>query len=274
VLEIPESYTISRQLNQTINGKKIQSVYANATPHGFAFYFGDPNQYQVLLRGKTVGIAKAIAGQIEITVENVKILFNDGINIRYFKPGEQTPIKHQLYIEFEDASSIVCTVQMYGGLSVFIDGENTNPYYIVAKEKPSPLSDQFNRDYFMDMFGNTKQTISTKALLATEQRIPGLGNGALQDILFNARINPKRKINTLSDQEIEGLYQSVKKTISDMTEQGGRDTEKDLLGNICGYKTILSNKTLKEPCPVCGREITRQAYLGGNIYYCSNCQPI
>lgn|GEM_PF-2077218 len=30
-----------------------------------------------------------------------------------------------------------------------------------------------------------------KAFLATEQRIPGLGNGVLQDILWTARIHPK-----------------------------------------------------------------------------------
>ena len=274
MLEIPESHTISEQLNKTIKGKTIQKVYANTSPHGFAFYFGDPNNYRKLLTSKIISGTKAIAGMIEITTENRKILFGDGVNIRYFDSGKTLPQKHQLHIEFDDFSSIVCTVQMYGGLWAFLDGENDNPYYLVAKEKPSPLSEEFNEDYFKHLLLNVKQTLSTKAFLATEQRIPGLGNGVLQDILFNAKINPKNKLKDLSMVEKERLFISVKQTLFEMTAQGGRDTEKDLFGFKGGYKTILSNKTRKNPCPVCSGEIVRQAYMGGNIYYCPTCQPI
>jgi formamidopyrimidine-DNA glycosylase len=126
----------------------------------------------------------------------------------------------------------------------------------------------------MQLIKNAKQTLSAKAFLATEQRIPGLGNGSLQDILFHVGIHPKRKLNSLSSKEKDKLYQSVKQTIRDMVIKGGRDTEKDLFGQCGGYKTTLSNKTYKEPCPQCGSEIIRQAYLGGNVYFCPKCQPI
>lgn len=274
MLEIPESHTIASQLNQTISGKEIRKVVVNSSPHRFAFYYEDPNEYEGLLVGKTIDGTKAIAGQIEIVAQDARILFGDGVNVRIFKQGESIPAKHQLYIEFDDFSCIVCTVQMYGGLWAFKDGENDNPYYLVAKEKPSPLTDQFDEAYFIDLFKNVKQTISIKAFLATEQRIPGLGNGVLQDILFHAKLNPKSKLSTLSEEEKHILFQSVKDTIAQMTQKGGRDTEKDLLGCSGGYKTVLSNKTLKSPCPVCGGEIIRQAYLGGNVYYCPHCQPI
>lgn len=274
MLEIPESVTISEQLKQTIKGKTIKNVYANSSPHSFAFFFGDPNHYYSLLTGKILGDATAIAGQVEITVENSRILFSDGVNIRYFNPGEVLPKKHQLYIEFEDSSSIVCTVQMYGGLWVFLQGENENPYYLVAKQKPSPLSEEFNENYFETLLSGVKQSLSVKAFLATEQRIPGLGNGVLQDILFNAKVNPKSRLETLSQKEKDTLFKSIKTTLFEMINQGGRDTEKDLFGSRGGYKTILSNKTFKNPCPTCGDTITRQAYLGGNVYYCPTCQPI
>lgn len=274
MLEIPESRTISEQLNQTVRGKTIKNVYANSSPHGFAFFFGDPANYHNLLSGKTLEASTAIAGQIEITAENARILFGDGVNLRYFNPGEVLPKKHQLHIEFEDSSSIVCTIQMYGGLWAFLQGENNNPYYIVAKEKPSPLSEEFDENYFHCLISQGKQTLSTKAFLATEQRIPGLGNGVLQDILFNAKINPKSKLEVLSPKEKEDLFKSIKQTLFQMAYQGGRDTEKSLFGNKGGYKTKLSNKTFKNPCPICGDTIIRQAYLGGNVYYCPTCQPL
>jgi len=274
MLEIPESNLLSLQLIQTIKGKTIKNVYVDKAPHRFAFYFKDPNDYHKLLNGKVIEDVIALAGQVEISAENAKILFTDGINIRYFHIGEKIPEKHQLHIEFEDLSSIVCTVQMYGVLYAFKDGENDNPYYIVAKEKPSPLSDKFDRSYFDNLMSNAKPNISVKAFLATDQRIPGVGNGVLQDILFNSKINPKSKIQLLSSDEKTQLFISLKETLLEMTSKGGRDTEKDLFGCNGGYSTKLSNKTLKNPCPICGNTIVRQAYLGGNVYYCPNCQPI
>jgi formamidopyrimidine-DNA glycosylase len=115
---------------------------------------------------------------------------------------------------------------------------------------------------------------SAKAFLATKQRIPGLGNGVLQDILFNARVHPKRKMSTLTDKEMSTLFDSVKNTLFEMTAKGGRDTERDLFGCSGGYRTILSAKTIDNPCPVCGGKIVREAYLGGNIYYCPECQKL
>ena len=104
--------------------------------------------------------------------------------------------------------------------------------------------------------------------MATEQRIPGLGNGVLQDILFKSRIHPKRRLATLGDAELGRMYSSVKSTLRDMADRGGRDTEKDLLGKPGGYKTLLSKNTFAEPCPGCGGAIVKEAYLGGAVYYC------
>jgi formamidopyrimidine-DNA glycosylase len=59
-----------------------------------------------------------------------------------------------------------------------------------------------------------------------------------------------------------------------MTDLGGRDTEKDMFGHMGGYKTILSKNTLKNPCPNCGNEIVKEAYLGGAVYFCPTCQPL
>ncbi len=273
MLEIPESRTIAAQLNRTLTGKKIVSAAANASAHRFALYFGDPEDYDELLTGRAVTGAEAFGGMAEITAQDRKILFSDGANVRYFAPGEPLPQKHQLHIAFDDGSSIVCTIQMYGGLWAYPESSNDNPYYIAAKEKPSPLSKQFDESYFAGIVSGAKKTLSVKALLATEQRIPGLGNGVLQDILFCARINPRTKIKSLSDEEISRLYTSIKQTLAEMAAHGGRDTEKDLFGSSGGYKTMLSAKTYAYPCPGCGGGIIRQAYLGGNVYFCPVCQP-
>lgn len=201
------------------------------------------------------------------------MVFAEGINLRFHEVNEKRPQKHQLLIEFEDFSAITATVQMYGGLWCFPEGEFDNPYYLVAKAKPSPLSVEFSRDYFNSILDAPKaEKLSAKAILATEQRIPGLGNGVLQDILYNAGVHPKKKVGQLSESDKDRMYQSIKSTLAEMVVQGGRDTETDLFGCPGGYKTKVSKTTVDKPCPVCGTSIVKENYMGGSIYYCPGCQ--
>ncbi|MEA4846571.1 MAG: endonuclease VIII [Clostridiaceae bacterium] len=273
MIELPESRNLAHQINETLKGKKIQNVTANKSPHKFAWFTGDPQSYHSLLAGRNILSATAHGGMVEIQADDIRLIFCDGTNIRYFFLGEKLPEKHQLQVEFEDFSSLVCSVQMYGALWVLGEGQ-TEGYNECARNKPNPLSDDFNERYFQSLFTDQDGKLSAKAFLATKQRIPGLGNGVLQDILFNARIHPKRKMNTLSDNELTSIYNAVKNTLFEMTVNGGRDTERELFGCRGGSSTILSAKNVDKPCSVCGSAIIREAYLGGNIYFCPKCQKL
>lgn len=274
MLEIPESYVLSKQLKDIVLNKRIKNVICAHSPHKFAWFTGNPEDYPKLIIGKKITDVINLSGRVEIHIEEMRLLLNDGVNIRYLDCELSQPKKHQLLIEFEDDSKLVFTVQMYGGMFLYKEGENDDFYYLVSKQKPSVLSKEFNEKYFKEIYKNEDKKISVKALLAAKQRIPGLGNGCLQDILFNAKINPQTKLKYLSQDDFKKLYLSLKNTIKDMCVGGGRDTEKDLFGNEGGYKTVLSNKTFHKPCLNCNGEITRKAYMGGKVYFCPVCQPV
>ena len=135
MIEMPEDYTLSRQLNSAVKDKTIRNVVVGESPHKFAFYHNKGKNYDELLCGKRVDRTDNFAGLVEMSVEDVKIVFSDGVNIRFMIRGEKIPKKHQLLIEFDDDSRLVCTVQMYGQLLAFKEGGNDNFYYAVAKEK-------------------------------------------------------------------------------------------------------------------------------------------
>lgn len=275
MMELPEAVTIAGQINRTVSGKRISSVTVSHTPHKLAWYYGEPRKYPDLLTGKAIGRADARGGLVEVNAGNASILFGEGVGVRFHGPQEPRPSKHQLLIEFGDDSALSAAVQMYGGLGAFLAGELENPYYKVAKEKPSPISPAFNRIYFdRIMFAPEVKKLSLKALLATEQRIPGLGNGVLQEILFKAGMHPKRKLHTLSEIDHRILFDSIKKTLAAMADRGGRDTELDLFGDPGGYKTLLSKNAVNKPCPLCGTPIKKEAYMGGSVYYCETCQRL
>lgn len=274
MIELPEAAVLAKQINETVAGRKINKVVAAQNPHKFTWYYGDPKKYDGLLAGKVINTAVSCGGYVEIKAGDAVILFNDGASIRYYEKGERLPTKHQLWVELDDGSSLVSTVHMYGGIWAFPEGTFDNKYFRIAKEKPSPLTAAFDKAYYNSLFSENAGKLSLKAFLATEQRIPGLGNGVLQDILFNARMHPKKKVNTLSENDKEMLFDSLKLTLTEMVAGGGRDTETDLYGRQGGYKTILSRNTVNKPCPVCGAIIKKEAYLGGSIYYCPKCQTM
>jgi len=170
---------------------------------------------------------------------------------------------------------VIGSVQMYGGLWCFPAGALDNPYYQTAKTKPSPLSQAFDARYFRDLLDDpATHKLCAKTFLATEQRIPGLGNGVLQDILLAAKIHPKHKLATLTPPERDALFTAVKSTLAAMTDQGGRDTEADLFGNPGGYRTRMSRYTVDRPCPDCESLIRKASFMGGSIYCCPACQEI
>ena len=272
MIEAPESVVIANQISTQLKDKKIIDVTAMHTPHKLVWTFKEPSQYSSLLKGKVITGAQGLGSQIELECENIRIVLSDGFIIKHTKNNDEIPDKHQLLIKLDDGSYLVAWVQMYGGLACFVTGEYDNKYYLVAKEKPFVLSKEFTLSHWKSLFTPEVEKLSTKAFLATEQRIPGLGNGVLQDILFNAKIHPKTKINKLSDIDRENLYGAVVSTLNHMVEAGGRDTEKDLYGNSGDYQTIMSTKAINLPCPNCKGNKKKYAYMGGSVYVCENCQ--
>jgi len=274
MIELPEAAVLSKQLSIELSGKVIVDVIAAQNPHKFAWYSGDSALYDGYLSNKQIEGAVSIGGQVELWAGDMTLVFSDGVNLRYHQKNDPSPGKHQLFLKFNDETTLIATIAMYGGMLCTPKGKNDNPYYLIAKEKPSPLSDAFTLDFFLKLITPKDQNLSLKAFLATNQRIPGLGNGVLQDILFNAGFHPRKKVDTLNEKDKNRLFVALKDTLFNMMQHGGRDTEKDIYGNPGGYTSILSKNTLGSPCKRCGAQIMKEAYLGGSIYYCSGCQSV
>ncbi len=279
MIEAPEARLLAMQLDRTIRGKRISEVIPLFSPHKFAWFNGDPDRYASMLVGRCIGESRSLGGLVEIDADDRRVLFSDGVDLRFREPGASLPSKHQLLIGFEDQSCLTASVRMYGGLFCFPAGTSLEggyaPYYRSAKDKPQVLSEGFSLDYFLSLIGNPLvQGKSAKAFLATGQMIPGLGNGVLQDILFRAGLHPRTRIGSLTDRQRVLLYESIRHTLRDMLDSGGRDSETDLFGRRGGYACVLSKYTAGRPCPRCGEIVRKGTYLGGSVYYCPACQPL
>ena len=274
MIEIPEAVVIADQLDLEISGKTIVGSIAGSHPHKFAWYSGEPDQYPAKLKGRMIKRAYNHAAMVFVELDNdMTLIFGEGTRILLHEPDSPRPAKHQLILDFQDGTAISVSIQMYGFIMLEYTKKLTNNYVIGSIVKPSPLSGEFDKKYFEGLYNQFKETkLSAKAFLATEQRIPGLGNGVLHDILFNSRIHPRLKIAQFNDEEIDNLYNSIKITLREMADKGGRNTQKDIYGEKGGYESLMSKNTVNCECPVCGEIIEKQSYLGGSVYFCSECQ--
>ena len=214
-MRAPEALYLCEQLNKTVKGKRITNVFTLFTPHKFALVFRKSRRVCRMADRKSIDHARSQGGMVEMTIGDKMLILTDGVNLRYYAPGTKLPAKHQLLIGFEDESCLIASVRMYGGIMWLQQGRRQRRTFrnITGQRKASRRSCRTlsAKEYFLGLINDeSAQKKSAKAFLATEQTVPGLGNGVLQDILYHAHIHPKKKIAALTDKEKEKFVLSSK----------------------------------------------------------------
>ena len=286
MIETPEAIAFSKQINETLVGKRIIEAIRGYTPHKFAFPMADTKQvgaeysnedFNEILRGKTI-LKSWSNGNIILVQMDTDYLLSlgcGGEKIIYHENEKTIPKKHQLLLKFEDDTYLSVTISGWGEVRLLKTIE-LDKHTHIGYERIDPYSKEFTFEVFNQLINDIpeKKTIRTKAFFITEPGFRGIGNGVIQDIFYLAKIHPKRKINTLSIEERKFLYKTFREELQKMAEQGGRDGEKDLFDNWGGYKRKLHSKIVGKPCIFCKEAIVKEQFGGGSIYYCPQCQKI
>lgn len=274
MIELPEAITIARQMNEAIKGKRIKSGTRGNAPHKFAFYSRTPEEYEALLPGLAIGEANDAGTAIVVRLEPdySVVLGEGGERILLHQDAGTLPKKHQLSLEFDDGTFLTVSVQGWGAALLLHESElATHPH--IAPKGPSPVTDGFTLDHFLGLFDqNDTEARSVKYFIISRPGVWGVGNGYLQDILFRARIHPRRRAVSLTDDERRALYEAIRSTLKEAVELGGRHDEFGIHGDPGGYRRILDSKSAGGPCPRCGTTIEKISFLGGACYFCPKCQ--
>ncbi len=272
MIEIAEAYAFSKQMNHVLRGLSVVDVQVLMSPHKFCWLTGDNSYYEEHILGNIIKEVKSSAHHIRIMFEDgYELTIAEDVNLEY-KPLKLKTNKHQLSLTFNNDDVLEFKVKLYG--FIYLGNEHTlkehYPYYEKAIDSIFPTNPQFTYDYFIKQTGLDQNKGSIKAALATNQHIVGLGNGTLQDILFDAKLSPKRKVVTLLEQDKRVLYESIVKKIDEMIVFGGRNQVLNMFGEKGGYEVIMSHD--RSLCPVCQNELKKEAFMGGKVIYCPVCQ--
>jgi formamidopyrimidine-DNA glycosylase len=275
MIELPEAVTLAGQMDKVLKGKRIAAIERGHTPHKFAFYTYPAETYRSILESSSIGESTDHGNAIltQIGSDHMLVLGGGGERILYHQGAETLPKKHQLLIQFEDQTYLTVTVSGWGNV-ILLQHDELADHPHVGEKRVSPLSEVFTWEHFKGFVDALvdDDLRSVKFFVISKPGIWGVGNGCLQDILFQARIHPRRKVLDLSLIERKALHGAAVEMLTQAVALGGRDSERDLYNHIGGYQRILHSRRVGEPCPRCTTPIERTHYLGGACYYCSRCQ--
>jgi formamidopyrimidine-DNA glycosylase len=141
---------------------------------------------------------------------------------------------------------------------------------------PEPFSEEFTDRYLRDELGSRRAQI--KSLVLDQKIVSGVGNIYADEILFDARLHPRRKANTLSEGEWTALHAAIKKNLAAGIEHRGTTVRlyRDVLGRPGEHQNYLGVfEKHGEPCPEgCGGSVVRESVGGRPSHYCPECQEL
>jgi len=138
---------------------------------------------------------------------------------------------------------------------------------------PEPLEDGFDPGYLPHTIGWRRAQI--KPLLLDQKVVSGIGNIYADEILYDARLHPRRKASTLSEGEWQALHAAIRSNLAAGIEHRGTTVRlyKDVLDRPGEHQNHLRVfEKHGQPCPGCEGEVVREKVSGRPSHFCPACQ--
>ena len=263
--ELPEVETIKRELEKAIINKKIVDVIVNNPK-----VIREPKKDKFIKALKNVKIKKIIRkGKLLILeLSSGKFLtIHLKMTGQLIYPGNSKisrvsfKFSNGKILDFNDS-------RLLGELRVIDDWQNLK---FIKELGPEPFEIDVKK--FSVMLKNRKTKI--KVLIMDQKFISGIGNLYASEILFKAKIDPRRPANSLSEKEKDLLFKEIKNVLTQAIKYGGSSVvdyvkisgEK---GTYAKFHQVYNRKG--EKCYKCKGKIQRISLGGRGTYFCPNCQ--
>ena len=241
--ELPEVETIKRQLSRKIVGKKL----------GGKKIIGLRRRAKVLIIDFDDG--SSLAFHLKLTGQ---LIYN----------GQLSDHTRHIF-KFSDGSRLI-----------FNDARKFGWWKQVKSTKS--IESAFGQDAlgiklqdFKDLF-KKRPGAKIKPLLMDQKFIAGIGNIYSDEILFASKIHPLRLARTLTRQEINKIWQNIKKILKAAIKHHGSSVQYYLdargqKGDYAKYHKVYQKES--NPCPRQDGGIIQRLKIGGrSAHFCPKCQ--
>lgn len=135
---------------------------------------------------------------------------------------------------------------------------------------PEPLEEHFTAEVFLARINGRRGMI--KPLLMDQSFLAGIGNIYADEALFQARIHPRRRAETLSEGEKRALYHAIRRVLVRSIELNGATLADGIYYGGSFQNAFCVYSRGGQPCPVCGSVIERIKIGQRSSYFCPKCQ--
>lgn len=174
----------------------------------------------------------------------------------YYKNEDNKPEYTRAIFHFENGYNLAFgCVRMLGELQLIEEKEA----FIQEKELgPDICSNDFDYDIFSEIMENRRGMI--KSSLMNQKLIAGIGNECSDEVLFQARIHPKKSVKDLNEDELRAIYEEMEMVVK--TKLDCMDHHNELPDSF-----ILKNRSEGADCPNCNGPVEKIPVSGRSGYF-------
>lgn len=188
--------------------------------------------------------------------------------------GKMPNVHTRVIFSFADGSHLYFNDQRRFGWVRVVDSRQVTGDSSIKNLGPEPLEKRFSWQILKNNLLKRKIQL-VKVALMDQTVVAGVGNIYANEALFDAKIDPRKKIKDLTDKEFKKLHKGVVKSLKDGIKYGGStrahfvDAEGHR-GYFLNYAYVYGKDGHK--CKVCGGEIQKIQQVGRGTFFCPHCQ--
>lgn len=277
-IELPEAKILAEQMNRALQGKRVKS-----------YHLQDYERLQRIgmLDKDTKSFDELVNGKVESVISRgnaIRMKLHNGMNlilapeyggkILYHTSERTVPGKFHLKVDFGDNTVLTIRLTSMGLIHALKDNDLERSYVYRRDFNPevaSPMDADFTFERFSKLVAENNRMLKS-VLVGKDAVVVGLSNSAFQDILYRAKLHPKRKAAELNQDESQALYDAIRHVLQERIRLKGKDQFHDLYGEQGGYTPAMGPNMKEQTCPMCGASIEKLSVGGGHVYLCPKCQ--
>jgi len=278
VPELPEVEAVARTLRPLVESRKIRCVHVF---HAIATKPQSPSRLARAAEGRQIRSVRRKGKYLwlELTRGIITLHFKLDGQLLWFSNAKELFAKAN---QPGDAVHVDVALELDKGVLGFADGRHFGRVLAWDSAQSCPaiaglgvdaVSKEFTATHFVKLLAASRRPL--KEFLLDQSRVAGIGNIYSCESLWHAKLNPRRRANSLTAAESRRLHKAIVSVLARALEcclhpaPDFRDAEWWFQGL---EKILRAYGREGKPCRRCGNPIQRIAQGVRSTYFCAHCQ--
>ena len=268
--ELPEVETVKETLKRQILNETIDHVTVYYEP---IVAYPTAKEFMEQLKGQKIETIQRRGKWLLFILSNNILLSHLRMEGRYYlKDKKEIPTKHDhVVFSFSSGKELWYRDTRKFGRMYLYEKENINNKKPINELGLEPWDQALTPTYLKEKL--KQKQIPIKTVLLDQSIVVGCGNIYADEVLFLSKIHPLTKANSLTEEKLAIVIQSIQTVLEKAIHLGGTtiksyESSEGVHGRFQNELAIHG----RDYCTVCKGEVTKITVGGRGTYYCTNCQ--